>query len=205
MAYLMAEGYHYTHSPKRYAVRLGVFAVLSWVPFVYFQYGVLPLFRSAEDCSDFALSLSQDLWFVPSFGVIYTLFLGFCAIWVWDKSKWPREVKFALMLLFCLLSIWGDWPVYDVLFCLIFYQYRDDKRTMWGCYAVLSALYIGTAMASAEVWWESLYTFGMVLAPCVLEGMYTHEPGSKRRFYKWFFYVFYPTHLILLGIARWAV
>ena len=31
MAYMLAEGYHYTRNVKKYAMRLGIFAVISWL------------------------------------------------------------------------------------------------------------------------------------------------------------------------------
>ena len=39
MAYMLAEGYRYTRSVKKYAMRLGIFAVISWLPFSYFESG----------------------------------------------------------------------------------------------------------------------------------------------------------------------
>ena len=65
MAYMLAEGYHYTRNVKKYALRLGIFAVISWLPFSYFERGCIR----------------------PAFGVIYTLFLSLLAIWFWDKGK----------------------------------------------------------------------------------------------------------------------
>ena len=38
MAYMLAEGYHYTRNVKKYAMRLGFFAVISWLPFSYFDF-----------------------------------------------------------------------------------------------------------------------------------------------------------------------
>ena len=34
---------------------------------------------------------------------------------------------------------------------------------------------------------------------------YNGKGGSKSAFNKWFFYVFYPLHLIILGILKWYV
>ena len=53
MAYMLADGYYYTRSVKKYACRLGIFALLSWIPFSYFELGHIGL----------------------QFGVIYTLSL----------------------------------------------------------------------------------------------------------------------------------
>ena len=32
---------------------------------------------------------------------------------------------------------------------------------------------------------------------------YNGESGSRHPFHKWFFYGFYPAHLLILGLLRW--
>ena len=71
MAYMLADGYYYTRSVEKYACRLGIFALLSWIPFSYFELGYIGL----------------------QFGVIYTLLLSLLAIWLWDKGRCPQPVK----------------------------------------------------------------------------------------------------------------
>ena len=83
MAYMLAEGYHYTRNVKKYAMRLGIFAVISWLPFSYFESGGIR----------------------PAFGVIYTLFLSLLAIWFWDKAKCSVSVKWLAVLVLCILSV----------------------------------------------------------------------------------------------------
>lgn len=85
MAYMLAEGYHYTRSVKKYAMRLGIFAVISWLPFSYFESGGIR----------------------PAFGVIYTLFLSLLAIWFWDKAKCSVSVKWLAVLVLCVWRL-GD-------------------------------------------------------------------------------------------------
>ena len=89
MAYMLAEGYHYTRNVKKYAMRLGIFAVISWLPFSYFERGCIH----------------------SAFGVIYTLFLSLLAIWLWDKGKCSVLWKQLGTLGLCLLSIFGDWAM----------------------------------------------------------------------------------------------
>ena len=84
MAYMLAEGYRYTRSVKKYAMRLGIFAVISWLPFSYFESGGIR----------------------PAFGVIYTLFLSLLAIWFWDKAKYSVSVKWLAVLL-----LWHIWYI----------------------------------------------------------------------------------------------
>ena len=74
MAYMLADGYYYTRSVEKYACRLGIFALLSWIPFSYFELGHIGL----------------------QFGVIYTLLLSLLAIWLWDKGTDEEEAA-ALM------------------------------------------------------------------------------------------------------------
>lgn len=35
MAYFLAEGYLHTRNVKKYVTRLGIFALLSWIPFIF--------------------------------------------------------------------------------------------------------------------------------------------------------------------------
>ena len=106
MAYFVAEGYHYTRNVRKYAVRLGVFALFSWVPFVYFEYGTLPL----------VIQDGSIVGFYPQFGVLYTLLLSLLAIWLWDRGTCSSSMKYLGTIGLCLLSLFGDWAIFDVLY-----------------------------------------------------------------------------------------
>lgn len=187
MAYFVAEGYLHTRDVKKYAVRLGIFALLSWAPFVFFEEGTLP-----------TLSLP------PSFSVIYTLLLGLLAVWLWDKGRCPKWCKVLGITGLCLLSFYGDWPVFDILFALFFFVYRDDTRSKWTAYCITAVfcLIVGTLYDSAS---RSFYWLGLFMVPFLIQFCYNGESGSRRPIHKWFFYVFYPVHLSVLGILHWYV
>lgn len=191
MAYFVAEGYYYTHSVKRYALRLGVFALLSWLAFVYFEHGTLPLVR-----------VDGSLRLIPDFGVLYTLFLGLLAIWLLDKGKCPNGVKMLGIIGLCALSLLGDWPILDVLWCLLFFCNRDDPGKKWSAFCGIAAL---ACVGMLSTGWNQLFQLGVFLVPLLLHFCYNGKGGSKRAFHKWFFYAFYPAHLVLLGVLRWAV
>ena len=106
MAYMLAEGYHYTRNVKKYVMRLGIFAVISWLPFSYFESGGIR----------------------PAFGVIYTLFLSLLAIWFWDKAKCPVSVKWLAVLVLCILSVFGDWAMFDVLYALDLFPVSGESQ-----------------------------------------------------------------------------
>ena len=46
---------------------------------------------------------------------------------------------------------------------------------------------------------------GIFLVIPLIQYCYNGEGGSKKPFHKWFFYVFYPLHLLVLGVLRWVV
>ena len=189
MAYFLVEGYIHTRNVKKYATRLGIFAVISIVPFTLFEYGTLPI----------VIDDGRPL-FIPAFGVIYTLFLSLLAVWLWDKGKCPEWVKVLGIAGLCVLSIVGDWPVYDVFFALFFFVFRNDLKKKWTAYCLLSASFLIGAFAYGEY-----FQIGVFAVPLLIEFCYNGEGGSRNPSHKWFFYVFYPLHLLILWMVKYYV
>ena len=92
MCYLLVEGYIHTHDIKRYTMRLGIFAVISALPFYFF-----------EVCAGMAAGG------MPSFGMIYTLFLALVVLRVYDSSTLSIMKKRVAIFLLLMLSMLGDW------------------------------------------------------------------------------------------------
>lgn len=183
MAFFLAEGYIHTHDRKKYGLRLGIFALISWPAFSFFETG-----RP----------------FVTAFGVIYTLFLGFLAILLWDRGRMAKGWKLALTVLICVFSVPGDWGVFDVLWPLFLWQYREEPRNKWLSYGVVAAAAFVFSVVSTgtDPIWLSAYALGILCVPPLLRWGYSGLPGSKAPFHKWVFYAFYPAHLLILGILR---
>ena len=180
MAYFLEEGYEHTRDPKKYAVRLGVFALISSIPYSLFENGKI-------------FGIQQS--------VMYTLFLGFLAVWICDKAPWGEGQKKAVVLGLCILSAIGDWPVMDVLWPLMLFRYREDREKQWEAYRMVSV----AAFAMSAVGWKpagaGAFSAGIFLPYLLLRYGYSGELGSRNAFHKWFFYLFYPAHLLLL----WAM
>ena len=182
MAYMLVEGYCYTRNVKKYALRLGIFALLSWIPFSYFEYGKIGL----------------------QFGVIYTLFLSLLGIWLWDKGNCAKPVKILGIIGLCILSLFGDWPIFDVLYALFLFVYRNNPKDKWMAFCIIT-LFCCADIFFARPWWGALFQFGIFMVPLLIQFCYNGKSGSKKPFHKWFFYVFYPAHLLVFGILRWVV
>lgn len=113
MAFFLTEGYIHTRNAAKYQLRLGIFAVISWLPYVFFEAGVDEVLRS------------PDLLMMQS--VMYTLFLGITALRVYDSKKLNKGDKIVIITVLCFLSLVGDWMIMDVLAPLVMYACRDKK------------------------------------------------------------------------------
>lgn len=178
MAYMLAEGYCYTRNVKKYALRLGIFALLSWIPFSYFEYGKIGL----------------------QFGVIYTLFLSLLGIWLWDKGNCAKPVKVLGIIGLCILSLFGDWALFDVLWGLFLFVFREKPKAKWFAFCCVGIFACSPILLQK---WEMLFQVGIFMVPLLIQFCYNGESGSKKPFHKWFFYVFYPAHLLVLGLLKW--
>ena len=189
LCYFIAEGYYHTKNVKKYALRLAVFALISHCPFVFFELG---------------MPFSNQ----PFTGVIYTLFLGLIALMCWNKIE-NKTLKIIVIIGICILSIPGDWNYFGVLWILFFGIYHGNfKKQMisFSVISVLMALDIGIFPAIINhlpIQWN-LFQFGALLAIPILL-LYNGKRGKGGNFSKWIFYIFYPLHLVILGILRFYV
>ena len=135
MAYFIVEGYQHTRNVKKYALRLGIFALISWTPYVLFEFGTLPIVIDEHGVD-----------FHPYFGVIYTLFLSLLAVWLWDKGKCRQWQKIVCIVGLCILSLLGDWAIFDILFAVFFFVYRDESKRKWTAFIIISVIEIVLAM-----------------------------------------------------------
>ena len=178
MAYFLAEGYYYTRDIKRYVLRLGIFTLISWIPFSIFEYGMI----------------------IPRLGVIYTLLLGLIAIWIWDRGRCSSELKVSCLSGLCLLSYFGDWSVYNVSWCFTFYIFRDNIKLKWTAYCCICAVYCLRAFNHSPN--TSIASVGVFTAPALIGLAYSGKSGSRKKIHKWFFYVFYPLHMIIISVMQ---
>ena len=183
MAYMLYEGYMHTRNVAKYALRLGIFALISWVPYSLYE---------------------TRKWPTLQFGVIYTLFLALLTIWMWDKANIKKGLKILLVIVACLLSFMGDWPVMDILWPLFLFIYRDEPKRQWRSFIIIIAVEAGCmnlmAILSGQPF-SNVFQLGAFMVPPLIIYLYNGESGSKKAFHKWFFYVFYPLHLLII----WAL
>ena len=191
MCFFLAEGYYYTHSLQAYLKRLLFFALLSQ-----------PVW---------SLALYGKLRPVP-WNMMGTLLLGLLALAIqmndpslpFAAGLTPR-MRICLIMLLIGLSGLGDWGGMAPAWVLLFGIFRDDRKKVLRILAASALIMTGLdalALAmSGKLWYGELWDLGILLAIPLLAG-YRGRRGSSHPFYKWFFYWFYPLHLLVPGICR---
>ncbi|MCQ2550512.1 MAG: conjugal transfer protein TraX [Lachnospiraceae bacterium] len=166
--FLLVEGFLHTGNVKKYAISLGCFAILSELPF--------------------DLAFFQTRWNPNNQNVFFTLFLGLCFMIVAKKGEELTNLFIRYILIavsfggFMYLAelLETDYGAYGVLSIGVLYLSRENRLRQL-CVGALSFI------------WEWPAPLGM-LFPLVYNG--TRGKGTKTAWGKYFFYAFYPLHLL---------
>lgn len=182
MCYFLAEGFFHTRSKKKYGTRLLAFALISQVPFSYLLTGRL---------------LSSRL------NMMFTLFFCFMILVCFEKIG-NRFLRILACLGIFLLCTKSDWGIVAPLWVIVFTAFRDDKKKMNICYLIVclfwTARSISLAVGDGDIWYSGLWQAGTILALPILS-IYNGEPGKSSKLSKWFFYWFYPIHILIIAVV----
>ena len=198
MCYFIAEGYHYTKNIRKYTCRLFVFAVIS-----HFAY----IFASADfvDRKSFIPFYYGNI--LNQTSVIWPLAWGLVMLRIVNSEKIPKQwVKTVLILLICLVTFPSDWSCIASLCILAFGTNRGKLKTQSVWLIIYVAIYAAVYCFAID-WVYGLVQMGVVLAIPFIK-LYNGKRGKSPRinkFMKWFFYIYYPLHLAILGTIQLAL
>ena len=169
--FLLIEGYTHTRNIYKYLLRLGIFAVISEIPFDIGFFGG---------------------WFVPGHqNVFFTLLLGILAIYCMDRirTKFGREgyiVSYvaAVAIGFAAEFLHTDYGLEGVLAIAIMYELRHSKVLQSVSFALITSF--GSSIQAFSVF--------SVVPLCLYNG----EKGYSSRVLQYVFYLFYPVHILVL-------
>lgn len=191
MCYFLVEGYSYTRSKRKYARRLLVFAIISQPPY------------------HLALSESGHTEY-PNLNMMFTLFFCFWIIYA-KKEAMPENTRRNIILISMMATIFCDWPVSAAIFTLLFLWVEDAPERKKDAFlvAMISFGVINFLDRTGEYSLQNaaLMACGAMLGigmsgVCLL----CFYNGRKARrgsvLLKWFFYLYYPIHLLVLGLIR---
>ena len=173
---LLVEGYLHTRSVKKYLLRLFLFALVS------------------EAFFDQAFWMS---WFTLSHqNVYFTLAMGLGAMWLWDVITQHDLRRCAWWRKLCAVLAAG---------AVAWAAELANTDYGWVGVAVIMLLFL----FRKNGWLRFLTSGGVLLFAGTIEAfgwpdylLFRFYNGRRGRQSKYFFYVFYPAHLALLGIIR---
>lgn len=199
--FFIVEGYHHTKSINKYMLRLFVFAIISYIPYIYLFYGSFPTTK------EHFLSLN----------VMYTLLIGLLFIRAFEEIK-NRFVKIPIMIFLLILSTVGDWNYIALLVMLTFHFYYGNYKSQafTACIILLfngeflvSLLspffnYVDGVTIDLSIYKWPLSELGMFFSIFLLQ-FYNGQKGIGGKIAKYGFYLFYPIHLIVICLIRYIV
>lgn len=191
MCYFLVEGYSYTRSKKKYMGRLLLFAILSQIPF------------------SMALTRQDVISFV-GFNMLFTLLLCFLICLTVEKVK-NIILKVFLIILITICSVKCDWGIGAPVFTLLFIWSKNSilkKKIAFIIPTILFGVYIfiaryGKASIESCIISALIFMSGMVMAGICITHFYNKKRAEHgRNFSKWFFYIYYPLHLLIFALIR---
>ena len=187
MCYFLVEGYGYTRSKRNYAARLLVFALLSQLPYqlAFPDYGMAGFVQ---------------------LNMLFTLLLCFLVLLVQEKIQ-DRVLRGVCIVLLICASLFCDWALLAPVFTLLFAWAGGNRTRQKAAFGAAALLYGGMAgLGSGQVWEAVGCAVPILVSAFVILYLYNGRRAARgRTFYKWFFYAFYPAHLLVLGLLRLAV
>ena len=191
MAFLVTEGYRHTSNVRRYAQRLAVFAVISQIPYsLVFE----PM----------SITVGDTAYMLPFTGnVLFTLLLGLVLIYLHDTMK-NRLAFWTVFGVSVCCSVVLDWGVIGPVMIMTAHCLPDGRERAVAP-ALIAILALGLPALNAFLTYgdtylpELLYELVGGVGAAVLLSLYSGERGRPL---KWFFYVYYPAHIAVLGIVH---
>jgi len=180
MMFLIVEGYHHTRNIKKYIFRLFILAIIS-----HFAYAF------AFD-KDYSTIFDQT-------SVIWAYMLGLIALVIRESGKlkmWQKHLILFPVIWAAFPADWSSPAALAILYMGMNYGYfKKQMISLVICialYAIIYAIFLNVVYGIMQM--------AIVLAIPVLY-QYNGQRGTWKGM-KWFFYIYYPAHLIILGLIR---
>lgn len=202
--YLLVEGFMHTRSKTKYAIALSIFGLISEIPF-----DIALIANKAYDTLDLAAiyeKYQEDIWEYQN--VYFTLALGLLGMWAADAIL--KKLKEKNMVLAYVISIIPfalaalaayymktDYSAYGIAVILILYYFHDYRPIA----TILAYAFLGITMSTKLTGGMEEWSFPAF----ILMNFYNGQRGCIKKGFKYFFYIFYPAHLILIFFLRYFI
>jgi hypothetical protein len=186
MIFFIVEGYYHTRNIKKYIFRLFFFAIISHFAYaIAFGKNFIPFKETVFDETS----------------VMWTFGLGLLVLAVYKTENqkiknWQKQI----IIWICLLAAFpADWSTPAALAILYMGRNKGNfkKQMLWLVFfiAFYSTVYF--------IFVNKVYGLIQMLIVLAIPILYQYN-GQRGNWkgMKWFFYIYYPAHLIILGLIR---
>lgn len=201
--FLICNGYRHTSSKLRYALRIGIFALISQVPYSLF---------------------SKNAVWLDKGNVFMTLLLALLCIWFMDemlkKKLWAVAFlpTIAVLAGYYLDILHSDYGIRGVIFAFTFFFFarQGEEKPMYIAAGMLLGIYYPVLLrcvrwvlgdvAPTVSQWEVTQIYSLFALPLILR--YNGKKGGNIQSPVWAklcqlgFYFFYPVHQLILWLLR---
>lgn len=180
--YLLVESFFHTRDRKKFTIRLFSFAFI--VMFVI------------------------NFMFKQPMNIFLSMALGVCMLNLIEFIKnnkgniWKILISCIGIILIICISLYTEATYLGIGMMLIFYFFRDKKFWMILSYIVLSLIDIPFLIGIPNfIKYIFLINYQWMMVFAIIPIMlYNGNPGLRNNFFKYFFYIAYPVHLIIILI-----
>lgn len=195
MCYFIAEGYHYTRDINKYTLRLFLFAIVSHFAYIFASTDYVDVKSFIPFYYGNALNQTSVMW---------SLAWGLVMLRVVMSEKIQSNLlKVGLVVLICLVSFPSDWSCVAALCIMAIGANRGNFK------AQMSWIILYVAIYSLVYFFALDKVYGLMQMAVVLSIPVIYLYNGKRgknpkmnKFMKWFFYLYYPVHLLIIGVLR---
>ena len=184
--FFICEGYHYTKDVKKYISRLFIFALISHFAYC-FAFGINFIPFSTGNIFNQTSIMWTLAWAVVALHIVH------------GKNNLKEWQKWLLIILINLITFSSDFSSIAVMAILFMYDRRGNLKSQmismmaWlSLYALISYLFVSK-------------TYGLIAMTAILVYPLLKNYNGQRgkvKWLKWFFYLYYPLHLIIIGALR---
>lgn len=195
MCYFIAEGYHHTKNINKYTFRLFAFAFISHFAYIFAS-------NAFVDFKSFIPFYYGD--FLNQTSVMWSLAWGLVMLRISDSKKIKLTCKVLLVILICIITLSSDWSCIASLCIMAIGTNRDNLKKQMAWMIIYVALYSLVYFFAIDKVYGVLQ-MGVILSIPII-AMYNGSRGKNEKinkFMKWFFYIFYPAHLFVIGLINY--
>jgi len=198
MMFCIVEGYYHTRNIKKYIIRLFILAFFS-----HFAYALLltpgKMAMLQNNTNFFYRFVPFKTGIFDQTSVIWAYSLGLLALAI-DKSKnqklrnWHKHIIIGMCLIGAFIADWSSPAALSILFMGRTYG-SIKKQIFWLVFFI--TMYAIVYIIFLNVIYGIIQLLVILAIPVLL--LYNGQKG-KIKWMKWFFYIYYPLHLTILGL-----